>query len=256
MTTSAGSATTALFIGGYSSDFTNVIDYVTISSAGDATDFGDLTVRNADGAACSNSTRAVVNIGEQVSVGIVNTIEYVTIASAGNATDFGDLTQARGQAGACASSTRGVWGGGSPTFSRVNTIDYVTISSTSNATDFGDLTQSTNSLAGASNATRGLFAAGIDSSVVRTNVISYITIASTGDATFFGDLTVTRNAPAGASSSIRAVFGGGRVVTPSNTPVNVMDYVTIASTGNATDFGDLTVIQANLGGTSNAHGGL
>jgi hypothetical protein len=38
---------------------------------------------------------------------------------------------------------------------------------------------------------------------------------------------------------------------------NVMDYITIASTGNATDFGDLPAA-SNMyqAGTSNAHGGL
>ena len=38
------------------------------------------------------------------------------------------------------------------------------------------------------------------------------------------------------AASARGVFGGG--LTPSN--VNTIDYVTIASTGNANDFGDLT----------------
>ena len=37
---------------------------------------------------------------------------------------------------------------------------------------------------------------------------------------------------------------------------NVMNYVTIASTGNATDFGDLTVARDAMGATSSAHGGL
>ena len=48
------------------------------------------------------------------------------------------------------------------------------------------------------------------------------------------------------------VWGGGR--TPSF--VNTMDYVTIASTGNAADFGDLNQPRNNIGGSSNGHGGL
>ena len=39
------------------------------------------------------------------------------------------------------------------------------------------------------------------------------------------------------SSSIRGLFAGGS--TPSN--INTIEFVTIATTGNATDFGDLTV---------------
>ena len=38
------------------------------------------------------------------------------------------------------------------------------------------------------------------------------------------------------SSSTRGVFGGGN----DGSSTNVMEYVTIASTGNVTDFGDLT----------------
>jgi len=35
-----------------------------------------------------------------------------------------------------------------------------------------------------------------------------------------------------------------------------MDYVQIATTGNAKDFGDLSVTRAEMGGISNGHGGL
>ena len=35
-----------------------------------------------------------------------------------------------------------------------------------------------------------------------------------------------------------------------------MDYVTIASTGNAADFGDLRIATRGQGGYSNSHGGL
>jgi len=37
---------------------------------------------------------------------------------------------------------------------------------------------------------------------------------------------------------------------------NVIQYVTIDTTGNAADFGDLTVGRAQLAGCSSAHGGL
>ena len=37
---------------------------------------------------------------------------------------------------------------------------------------------------------------------------------------------------------------------------NAVDYVTIATTGNASDFGDLTSNRAYMASFSNAHGGL
>ena len=56
------------------------------------------------------------------------------------------------------------------------------------------------------------------------------------------------------SNSLRAVFGGGKAPSDSN----VMDYVTIASTGNAADFGDLITASAGIteGQCSDSHGGL
>jgi hypothetical protein len=37
---------------------------------------------------------------------------------------------------------------------------------------------------------------------------------------------------------------------------NTIDYVEIATTGNATDFGDLTVGRGSAASASNGHGGL
>ena len=52
---------------------------------------------------------------------------------------------------------------------------------------------------------------------------------------------------------IRGVFAGG--AGPALT--NVMDYVNIATQGNAVDFGDLHNVTARLeGGCSTGHGGL
>jgi hypothetical protein len=51
----------------------------------------------------------------------------------------------------------------------------------------------------------------------------------------------------------RGLFGGGLV---SPALLNVIDYITIATTGNATDFGDLTVARTGLVACSNSHGGL
>ena len=38
--------------------------------------------------------------------------------------------------------------------------------------------------------------------------------------------------------------------------LNTIDQIAIATTGNATDFGDLSVTRNNVGGASSAHGGL
>ncbi|MCP4708883.1 MAG: hypothetical protein GY869_09685, partial [Planctomycetes bacterium] len=63
----------------------------TIASAGNATDFGDLTISIMHSAALSSSTRFVRGGGKDNGNTKTNTMDYATIASTGNATDFGDL---------------------------------------------------------------------------------------------------------------------------------------------------------------------
>ena len=42
----------------------------------------------------------------------------------------------------------------------------------------------------------------------------------------------------------------------SGTKLNIMEYVTIATTGDVTDFGDLDAAKDDVGGMSSDHGGL
>jgi len=118
----------------------NTIDYITIATPGNATDFGDLTQTTVYLAGCSDSTRGLFGGGAPGGSGTTNVISYVTIQTTGNATDFGDLTVARTGLAAASDETRGTFAGGSSS----NVIDYVTIQTTGNATDFGDLTQNSN----------------------------------------------------------------------------------------------------------------
>jgi hypothetical protein len=67
----------------------NVIDFVTISSTGNASDFGDLTVARGGMGGLSSSTRGLTC--RWSADPSTNTIDYITIASTGNAVDFGDL---------------------------------------------------------------------------------------------------------------------------------------------------------------------
>lgn len=224
--------------------YVNTIDYISISTTGNATDFGDLIANGQGRAGVSSSTRGCW--GGRYDGAYYTDIDYVTIATAGNATDFGDLTVSRSYTGGCGSGTRGLFGGGW-SGSAHNVIDYITIASVGNATDFGDLTVSRYGVQSCSSSTRGLFGGG--DSGADSNVIDYVTIASVGNATDFGDLTVARFDSEGASSSTRGLFMGGEI--GAGTFKNEIDYVTIASVGNATDFGDLSVTRGRCGCTSN-----
>ena len=136
-----GNLTRALFAGGFTgSARLDTIDYITVSSTGNATDFGDLTVAKSSFGAVANSTRFLTAGGYTGSN--TNVIEYVTIANTGNGTDFGDLTITPcAITGGVTNETRGVFGAYADAgCSASNIMDYITIASAGNATDFGDLT--------------------------------------------------------------------------------------------------------------------
>ena len=242
----SASSARGLFLGGSSPTQRNTIDYITIPTAGNAQDFGDLTASHQYVTSVSSNTRGVNGGGDPTT----NIIDYVTISTLGNAKDFGDLFTGRYGTGGCSSGIRGVWAGGFPGSGNVNTIDFVTIASTGNANDFGDLTTGRGYLTGCGSPSRGLFAGGL--TPTKVNTIDFITIASMGNAFDFGDLTSTRAALAGCSNSIRGVFAGG------NTPtmVNTIDYVAIPTTGNAVDFGDQSVTRENVGACSSKTRGV
>ncbi len=226
------------------SDQSKTIEYINIQSLGNAIDFGDSTTDYKQRASLSSSTRTAT-AGGFSSPAFTNIIDFITIATTSNATDFGDLTVARRNAGGASNNTRGIYlGGGSP--GNTNTIDYITIATAADASDFGDATAAKSGLGSLASPTRAVFGGGQD------NVMEYVTIATTGNATDFGDLiTGTTEKPAGTSSSTRGLFICGESQ-PSGTRLNTIQYITIATTGNATDFGDNTFLQRSLGACSNS----
>ena len=247
-----GSSTRAIWSGGGNtggSNTANTIDFVTIATTSNATDFGDATVAALARASLSNDTRGLSACG-YVAPANINTIDFVTVATLGNATDFGDATVARRGVARMGSSTRGIFAGGM-TPSASDVMDFVTIASTGNAQDFGNLVVAArHDSQGCSNGTRGIIAGGNTPSG-DVNTIQFVTIASAGDASDFGDLQQTMEACGSLDNTIRGVFSGS--YTPS---LNTMNFITIATTGNALDFGDNTDSNYAAGGTSDSHGGL
>jgi hypothetical protein len=223
----------------------SAISYITISTLGNSSDFGDLLQNAGPTGNCASTTRALF-MGGSVGGTDINVIQYVTIANTGNSTDFGDLIQPMGFNAAFNSNTLGVTAGGYGG-SFINNIEFVTIATLGNASDFGDLIQPIDMLMGCSSPTRGIFAGGNNGS--SENVIQYVTIASAGNATDFGDLSSGSRLGAGCSTNIYGVLAIGRN-NNGGTSVNVINYITIANTGNSTDFGDLTAARQALGACS------
>ena len=127
-------------MGGYKSDGNNstIIEYVTISTTGNAATFGDLFESKHNIASASNAIRA---IGAGGSPSTVDTIQFITMSTQGNSIDFGNLTDGTTSMNGCASRTRIVWGGGNIDPAKTNKMEFVQIMSTGDAIDFGDLAQ-------------------------------------------------------------------------------------------------------------------
>ena len=245
---------------GTSPNYSNIIQFVTFASQGDAQDFGDINSARAAVGNLSNQIRAVCFAGSLSDGSKPTQIDAVTIAQSGTVFDFGDMSTHTQNTANLASSTRGIMAGGSVP-SRTNTIQFITITTSGNTVDFGDLTvvgpaggattASYNGV-GYSNSTRGIIHGGRDVNNNHINSIQYITIATTGNSSDFGDTAVAASQQMGGSSPTRGVVGAG--ANPSAT--NAMEFVNIMSLGDAVDFGDCTARDETLGACSNGHGGL
>jgi hypothetical protein len=255
--TAGASSIRGVFGNGRTPTNTDIIDYITIASNGKAIDFGNSQQASGgsqNAGVKSSSTRGVFSGGTPTN------LQYIQIGTLGNSLAFGDLTDSNGNNGVSASTpTRGVYAVGTTTAS----IEAITFASTGSSVVFGECQEGKNNAAGAGNSVRGVFAGGYRSPGDRkSSNIEFVNLASLGNAQDFGDLTIFRACLRACSTQVRAVFGGGYFV-PSTTASggtndNRIDYVTIATAGNAQDFGDLSSgnIHGRGAALSDSHGGL
>ena len=98
---------------------------------------------------------------------------------------------------------------------------------------------------------------GLNPSPNKTTEILQIDITSLGNAYNFGDLTVAggtgRSVGGTASNKLRAIYAGGD---DGSNNINLIEYISFATMGNSTNFGDLTETRAGINGLSDGHGGL
>ena len=197
--------------------------------------------------------RAVIGAGGYPSA--TTGMDYVEIATTGNGNDFGDLSVGNYGRGSFSSSTRGVVGGGAGS-PYVASIEYQTISSQGGSADFGDLTIGLRFLRGTSNNNRGTWMGGGRPSTDKDTysiVIQYNDIATTGDANVFGDMTEGRSANATLSSPTRGITAGDQGYSPYTGVAGIsktIEFITFATRGNGTLFGELSSTRQSLQGLS------
>ena len=254
-----GSETRGLFGGGLTPGGSRVdnMESITIPSQGNGIGFGDLTQGIGHGAACSSSTRGIFAGGYQPTIN--NTIQFVQIQTAGDGLDFGDLSLATGYGGAGSSATRAVFCGGSynaPNDLASDRTEYVTIASKGNGTDFGGMTNGrfrptscgANSL---------VFTFGSDAGSGQIRGFDQTNTVSLGNSVNFGELPYDHTMGFAAGNNTRVVVGGGQGggTSPAFQQNNIQ-YITIASSGNSVDFGEMTLPTVFCNATSDTHGGL
>ena len=238
----------AVFLGG-GNPATTVISFTKIQSGGVAQGFGSLTTSRSGLRGGSSSTRG---LSAHSSSTVDNSIEFITIATESNTTDFGDMSGSSTSGATGPNETRAVfWIGTNPS---TNVIDFATIATTGNTSDFGDMTVGVRHIDTMNSSTKCVIPGGWTSGGVNTNTIQFITFATTGNAQDFGDVDYSGGirGSGGISSPTRGVFAGG-ADSPSSAAVNIIHFVTLASTGNSNDFGDISAAKRIEGGGTSSH---
>ena len=207
----------------------NTLNLITIATTGDAIDFGDLSYGGAYRGGLASSTRGIF-----VAAGGDYTYDYVTISSQGGANDFGDAPNNHKGGATFNDSVRGYNAGGSDPSSTSN-IKGMVIASTGSFYDAGDLTVVGLYMSGASSPTRGISFGGAVPTTIKN--IDVFTMATGGSAIKFGELITARKYADTAGNTTRALAAGGEGPSAN---LNSIEFVTIATDGNGTDFGDIS----------------
>ena len=143
---------------------------------------------------------------------------------------------------------RGVFSGGRNNPNYYSNLSVVEIATTGNATDFGDMSKAVNGGGGnVSSTVRGITSGGYEGSPgANVRHIDYFNFASSGGSNTFGELTEDSNDHGGSSNGRRGIFSMGY---PSYS--GEITFITIASTGKANNFGNLSGLgYATCGGVN------
>ena len=184
--------------------------------------------------------------------GYSNIIQLINIHTFGDARRFGDLLEKSRHTIATSNSIRGLMKHGYVPGGSDNDIEYATIASEGNAINFGDATYTAWGNAFVASSTRGVLGGGVGA----VNTICYVQIMTTGNAIDFGDLSVAMRHTIGYSSPTRGIIGTGDDGGSPGNNISNFDSLTIASTGNAIDFGDAGFAARAVSACSNTTRGV
>ena len=209
------SSTRGVWMGGYegtpnpSPHDTNTIDYVEMSTLGNAIDLGDLNVLSYSPCGASNGVRGIKAGGTTTGGTKRSEIESFTIASKGNASNFGDLTERRFGPSGSSNRTRMVVACGRNESIATKSIEFITMASEGNGVDFGNASVGKERTSSVADQTRCVFATGDEHpGPAATNIIEFIQIASGGSTEDFGDMMNAAQYAMGSCSDSHGGLGG------------------------------------------------
>ena len=233
---------------------TDRIEYWAIGTQANAQDFGNMA--DSEGwsghQAAGNGVRLLMSGGNgstNADAGL-NTIQYVTIANTGDTSDFGDMAHAiRGSHASMSSETKCFFVGGKVHHSLSNdgpkdTRCFVTIDTTGNSSDFGDLDVERWSHGSGGDETRAILWGGRKNpSNTAHNDITYFSMETQGNTSDFGDISGCSTYDGGAGGicgdNTKALTFAAEITGGSSSTVDTINYITVQTTGNSSDFGDL-----------------
>ena len=214
---------------------TRQLQFVTISTPGNAASFGQF-IRNQSGYAAWNDG----TYGYFAQNGSFNDCAVITVSTEANATQTGYTLQTsflQYGAGAAGDATRMLVAGGETNGGATASIQYFTMPIASNAVNFGSLTGSRRNTDGTGDDTYSIWGGGWVSGSVSN--IDYVTTQTTSNASSFGTLWEARNDAGACTDGSRGCFVGG-YQGYSTSRRSIIDYVTISTPGNASTFGNMT----------------
>ena len=243
---------------GVSSDIDDY-DVLTTSSLGTIAKGGDLIPDAVSGYGMSNGT-LMFFAGGSTSGGFIADMDYITVASLGGSSDAGDLkdSQALRKGGSTSGNTRGGRLGGSTGLSgdgyanyTTATAEYITFSTSADGLEFGTLSNKSFEGSACASTTRWVHKTAVDYTTATGHVLyermDYWAADTGGTAGNFGDVDDSSRSTASMADGTRGEWWGGQDNASSST--DQIRYITIATTNDATDVGNLA------SGTNDPEGG-
>jgi len=242
--------------------WTDKIEYITISTPSNGTDFGVISGGAGKGySGTSGNGRGFICAGHNgTSPWISNEIRYITIATLGNSADWGDLPNSHGKSNSTTNGGRALTMSGEdgePNWDMHDRIEYFSTVAAGNGSNFGTISSGVAYQTDATgDGTYAMVGHGYTASWSQNTWVDTCVIDTPGNTTQFG--TGIEGSGTGAcSNGVRAFyFGGYQQSDPWTSNGDAIEYWTFAVQSNASRYGDLNVALYACRGVSDGSRGV